>query len=146
MPEKTEEKKKKYFKASEHLVDKGGKKFITYVGLQMVLLDQGKFVKETSTEVLQWPWENPYHLFICRVTMVVANDKGVEAKYQAIGDAGIVDNTKSEYSDFQEFGQAINNVGKMVAPHFFRMGETRAAVRCLRQATRSEYTASEEIA
>jgi hypothetical protein len=123
-----------------HVINKGGRKFITFVGLQAKLADQGKFMKDVRYEDIFLPWENPYHLYRCKVTLTVSNKEGIEAVYQSTGDAGI--NSKD---DGEGYEQAIDNVGGMVKPHFFRMGETRALVRALRLATRSEYTAADEI-
>jgi hypothetical protein len=125
---------------NQHVVSAKGRKFITFVGLQAKLADQGKFMKNVEFEDIFQPWENPYHLYRCKVYLTVSNKEGIEATYQATGDAGI--NSKE---DGEGFELAINNVGAMVAPHFYRMAETRALVRALRIATRSEYTALDEI-
>lgn len=52
---------KQHFDASNkaHLIEARGAKFITYVGLQMRLLDQKKWIKSTDTIVLEYPWDNP---------------------------------------------------------------------------------------
>lgn len=123
-----------------HVVNKGGRKFITFVGLQAKLVDQEKFVKSIHFRDLLFPWDNPYHLYRCKATIVVVNKEGVEAEYQATGDAGI-----HKPSEGEQYKEAIDNVGSMVQPHFFRMAETRAVVRAMRFATRSEYTAAEEV-
>lgn len=137
-----EEKKLQFDPTSDaHVISRQGKKFITFVGLQAKLADQLKFIAESKTEDVLWPWDNPYHLYVCRVTIKVINAQGKEATYQATGDAGI----HSAKEDKEKYEEAIDNVGGMVKPHFIRMAETRALVRALRLATRSEYTANEEL-
>ncbi len=130
------EPKKAYFRPNDtaHVIERQGKKFITHVGLQMKMLDQGKSVVESDTEVLQWPWDNPLNICAMRVTMVVEKG-GRKAKYRAVGDVVVSDKDKGIKA----------NVGPKVEESWFRMAETRAHVRCLRQATRSEFTAFEEL-
>lgn len=112
----------------QHLVSVGGRKFVTYVGLQARLADQGKGIIGTKTEIVQNGDDHESGRWILLVTMRVKHfQSGEVAEYQAIGDAN------------------KENTGKMVQPHMPRMAETRAQVRCLRVATRSEWTALEEI-
>lgn len=116
-----------------HVVEKSGKKFITYVGLQAKLADMNKVVVSTETEALTWPWENHINMMAVQTTMVVQDVDGNTQTFQAYGDAII------------EGKEHKPNVSGVVALHWLRMAETRAHVRCLRQATRSEYTAREEL-
>lgn len=118
-----------------HVVDAKGAKFITYVGLQAKLVDQNKWIKSTDTEIIQFPWENPENILMLKTTMVIVDQDGNEATYRAFGDA-VVENKEKGIK---------GNIGAMVAPHWYRMAETRGHVRALRQATRSEYAAREEL-
>lgn len=123
MPEKQQ-----HFNPAVHLIDRGGAKFINYTGLQARLADQGKGTIYSQTEVLQNGDEHESGRWLVRVEMHFKHfESGEVAKLQAIGDA------------------SENNVGNMIKPHLPRMAETRAKVRCLREGTRSEYTALEEI-
>lgn len=70
-----------------------------------------------------------------KTTMVIVDENGNEAVYRAFGDAVLEDKDAGIKS----------NIGAAVLPHWFRMAETRGHVRCLRQATRSEFAAREEL-
>lgn len=112
----------------QHVVSMSGRKFITFVGLQARLSDQGKRLIGAHTEVLQNGDDHESGRWLVRSTLKLYHDEtGTTAEIQGLGDA------------------SKENVGKMIQPHLPRMAETRAEVRALRKATRSEYTAVEEI-
>ncbi len=112
----------------QHVVSKGGRKFITFVGLQARLSDQGKRLVGSETEVLQNGDDHESGRWLMRSTLTIYHDETeTTASIQGIGDA------------------SPQNVGQMIVPHLPRMAETRAEVRALRKATRSEYTALEEV-
>lgn len=114
--------------SKQHVVSAQGRKFITFVGLQAKLKDDGMGIIGAKTELVQNGDEHESGRWIVQVELKFKHWKsGAEAVIQAIGDA------------------TVENVGKMVWPHAPRMAETRAWVRALRIATRSEYTAAEEI-
>lgn len=119
------EERKLQFDPSKHLV-KG--QFITYVGLQARLADQGKGTIYSRSTIVQNGDEHESGRWVIKVNMKV--------KHFATG----------EIADLEAIGDADkSNTGKMVQPHMPRMAETRAKVRVLREATRSEFTAYEEI-
>lgn len=112
----------------QHVISAQGRKFITFVGLQAKLKDEGMSIIGAETELLQNGEEHESGRWIVRVTLHAKNrESGAQAKIQAIGDVNEA------------------NVGKMVYPAAPRMAETRAWVRAMRILTRSEYTAAEEI-
>lgn len=114
--------------SSDHVVSKGGKKFITYTGLQARLVDMGKGIIGSTVEVIQNGDDHESGRWVVKCSMTIkAFKSGEVATLEAIGDA------------------SKDNVGGMVAPHMPRMAETRAHVRILRVATRSPYTAAEEV-
>jgi hypothetical protein len=118
----------KHFNPAQHLIDRQGKKFINYTGLQARLADQGKGTVYSRTTLLQNGDEHESGRWVVLVEMHFKHfESGEVAQLQAIGDA------------------SEDNVGSMIKPHLPRMAETRAKVRCLREGTRSEYTAVEEI-
>jgi hypothetical protein len=120
--------RKTLFDPDKHLVGRGGKSFITYVGLQAKLADQGKGTIYSRTDVLQNGDDHESGRWAVRVNMKIKHfETGEVADLEAIGDA------------------SVENVGSMVSGHLPRMAETRAKVRVLREATRSEFTAYEEI-
>lgn len=123
----------------QHVVEKGGRKFITYVGLQARLSDQNKMVVGSDSEIIQNGDEHPSHRWIVKRSLNIKNEEaGVNGWFSNVGDAQV------SYTD--ENGKKVPaNVGTMVEPHALRMAETRAEVRILRVLTRSEYTAVEEI-
>lgn len=113
---------------SQHVVSVSGRKFITFVGLQARMADQGKGLIGTEVEVLQNGDDHESGRWVIKVGLTLKHwQSGEIASIQAIGDA------------------SEKNVGKMIQPHMPRMAETRALVRALRLATRSDYTAVEEI-
>ena len=123
----------------QHVVSKGGRKFITYVGLQARLSDQQKLVVGSDTEILQNADDHPSHRWIIKRWLNIKNDeRGVDGWFSAVGDAQV------SYID-DDGNKVAANVGGMVEPHALRMAETRADVRILRTVTRSEYTAAEEL-
>jgi hypothetical protein len=112
----------------QHVVSKGGRQFITFVGLQAKLKDANMSVVGAKTDMIQNGEDHDSGRWIIRTTLTVKHlGSGNTAEIQAIGDA-----TKE-------------NTGAMVWPHAPRMAETRAWVRALRLVTRSEYTALDEI-
>jgi hypothetical protein len=112
----------------QHVVSKGGRKFITFVGLQAKLKDSGMGVVGALTDIVQNGEDHESGRWIIRTTLTVKHwESGNTASIQAIGDS-----TKE-------------NTGAMVWPHAPRMAETRAWVRALRIVTRSEYTAVDEL-
>lgn len=112
----------------QHVVTVSGRKFITFVGLQARLSDQGKRLVGAHTEILQNGDDHESGRWLMRATLKIYHeDTQTTAEIQGIGDA------------------SKENVGKMIHPHLPRMAETRAEVRALRKATRSEYTAAEEL-
>ena len=118
--------------AKEHVVTLQGRKFITFVGLQARLADQGKSIIGTEIEILRDPFaeENSTDKqAVVRATVHIIGKAGtpVTAKIQALGDA------------------SKNNVSKNIAEATLRMAETRAIARALRIATRSPFTAIEEL-
>lgn len=116
--------------SKEHVQNLQGRKFITFVGLQARLADQGKSIVGTTVEILRDPFEEPNtktNQAVVRVTVKVLSDKGVEASVQCLGDA------------------STKNVSKNIAEATLRMAETRATARALRILSRSPFTAIEEI-
>lgn len=112
----------------QHVITMSGRKFITFVGLQARLSDQGKRLVGAGSEILQNGDDHESGRWLVRSTLTIYHEEtGTTAVIQGIGDA------------------SPNNVGKMILPHLPRMAETRAEVRALRKATRSEFTAYEEI-
>lgn len=120
----------------QHLITAGGRKFITFVGLQARLADLGIAWIGTQTEMLQNGDDHESGRWIMRSTCTFLHkESGTRVTHQGIGDAQVANEEKGIKA----------NMGSMVEPHAPRMAETRAEVRALRKATRSEYTAAEEI-
>ncbi len=111
---------------SLHVVTLQGRKYITFVGLQARLADQGKSLIGTKVEVDTRPTKDNNNRSEVRVTAKVKKGDLV-AEIQCVGDA---DNS---------------NVSKILQGATLRMAETRALSRCLRIATRADYTAVEEL-
>lgn len=118
----------------KHLVKSGAGTFITFVGLQARLSDMKRAVVGTEFEELESVMGedkqgNPTCTYLrLKCTLTVRDNNTDEVyTYSAMGDA------------------SLENLGKMVTPHLPRMAETRGYVRALRFATRSEYTAKEEV-
>ncbi len=128
-----EERKKKFNpKDSKHIVKVSGQEFITYVGLQARLQDQGKSIVGVDTEVVQVPHPDNGDTAVVtsKVTVIGRDAEGREFgpyEFRCIGDA------------------SPDSVGKAIKPHIIRMAETRAIARALRIITRSEYTALDEV-
>lgn len=112
-----------------HLVKLQGKAFITFVGLQHLLQDRRLTLVGTDSEVLQYPTKENEYQCVVRGRVLCRYDDDPEdlREFTGLGDASPA------------------NVGRSIAPHLIRMAETRALARALRLATRSEYTAREEI-
>jgi hypothetical protein len=114
----------------EHVVNLQGRKFVTFVGLQARLADQNKSIVGTEVEILKSPFDEgaENNQAVVRATVTIIGGKNaVTAKIQALGDASTL------------------NVSKNIANATLRMAETRAIARALRIATRSPFTAVEEI-
>lgn len=127
----------------QHVVSKGGRKFITYTGLQARLSDQKKMVIGSDTEILQNADDHPSNRWIVKRWLNIKNNEAeVDGWFSAVGDAQVGGDI---VVDGEVVGQSKPNVGSMVEPHALRMAETRADVRILRTVTRSEYTAAEEL-
>lgn len=115
-----------YFNPAEHLVTKGGKKFINFTGLLAKVADDGKEIVHADSELLQIPAESNDYVAITKATLRVRFGPNDIRSFSAHGDA------------------SKENVGPMVATALMRMAETRAWVRALRLVMRSE-TAAEEM-
>ena len=116
--------------AKEHVVTLQGRKFITFVGLQARLADQGKHIHGLEIEIIRDPFdednkENKQALV--RATVHVVAENGAVSKVQSLGDASKL------------------NVSKNIEDATLRMAETRAIARALRIITRAPFTAVEEI-
>lgn len=114
----------------KHLVSIPGQgQYITVVGLQHLLADQGKSIVGMDTEILRDPFapENyDNRQAVVRVTLHL--QKGdVKAPISSLGDASSL------------------NVNSKMKEATLRMAETRAIGRALRVATKSNYTAFEEL-
>lgn len=112
---------------SLHVIKVSGRSFITFVGLQARLADQGKSVVGTDTEILQTPTKENGNTVYVKVTTEVAGKDGKSYSFKSVSDA------------------SPESVGKMIVPHLLRMAETRGHARNLRMATRSEFTSIDEI-
>jgi len=128
-----EEAKRKYFDPNTHLVNKGGAKFIRMAGLFAKLADDGKSLLKVETEMIQWPTDKgedgkEFGEARCKARVEVDMGGGKIAVYEGYGDAS-----------------SKNVSGPQVLNALPRMAESRAIVRALRWATRSEYTAAEEV-
>lgn len=112
-----------------HVVTLQGRKFITFVGLQARLADQGKSIVGLAVEVLRDPFaEENYEKRWAVVKVTVEIMKGdVIARLSSLGDA------------------SMDNVSKALGEATLRMAETRAVARALRIATRAPFTSVEEL-
>lgn len=112
----------------KHLVNLQGTPYITVVGLQARLADQGKAVVETDTELISNPYETGVEAAVVRFSCYV------------------LDKNQKKHGPFKAFGDAsAKNVGPKLKEALIRMAETRAYGRALRIITRSDYTALEEL-
>lgn len=118
----------------KHVVSKGGTKFITFLGLQLKLADMGRSVVGTDFEEVE-------------SVMGEDNNGNPTCVYlRGKGTITVMDNETKERYTYSGVGDAAyENLGPMVKVHLPRMAETRSYVRALRFATRSEYTAREEL-
>lgn len=113
---------------SKHLVKLQGTPYITVVGLQARLADQGKAIVETYTELLTNPYEDGTEAAVVRFS------------------CNVLDKNGNKHGPFQSFGDASpKNVGPKLKEALIRMAETRAYGRALRIITRSMYTSLEEL-
>ena len=113
---------------SKHLVKLQGTPYITVVGLQARLADQNKAVVETNSEMLVNPFENDELAAVVKYSAYVLDVKGNKhGPFVALGDA------------------SKKTVNQKLAGATLRMAETRAYGRVLRIATRSPFTALEEL-
>lgn len=109
-----------------HMVPLQGRKFITFVGLQARLVDQKKELVGTETEIIQLPTDENGKNAVVKCKMIVKQED-TTAEIECVGDASKA------------------NVGPKLVEATLRMAETRAQARCLRLATRAEWTSREEI-
>lgn len=111
----------------KHLVTLQGTPYITVVGLQARLKDQGKSVVRTSTELLQIPSDDNGKVAIVKYSIWVKYQEETFGPFESLGDA------------------SPENVNSKLAAALIRMAETRGYGRSLRIATRADYTALEEL-
>lgn len=112
----------------KHLVTLQGSQYITFVGLQARLVDQKKYIVGTYTEVLIHPTKENNNRAEVGVTVSIKKDGSPDTfNFHCVGDAD------------------PNNVSKNLANATLRMAETRATSRALRLATRSDFTAWDEM-
>lgn len=116
-------------KDKKHLVQLQGTPYITVVGLQARLADQGKAIVKTKTELLSNPYaEGSGGAAVVRFSCYALDSKG------------------NEHGPFESLGDASPaNVGPKLKEALIRMAETRAYGRALRVITRSQYTTLEEL-
>jgi hypothetical protein len=117
------------FNASDrkHLVTLQGTPYITVVGLQARLKDQGKSVVRTKSELIQIPADDNGNVAIVRYSIWVKYQDETFGPFESIGDA------------------SPKTVNSKLADAIIRMAETRGYGRSLRIATRADYTAMEEL-
>jgi len=112
-----------------HVVTLQGRKYITYVGLQARLADQGKSIIATSTEIIRDPFDEenfPTRQAVVKVNMTIQKGDTV-ARLSCVADASSA------------------NVSGALKEATLRMAETRGQSRVLRIATRAPFTAYEEL-
>lgn len=115
-------------KNKKHLVSLQGQSYITAVGLQARLVDQGKYIIGIDTEIVEYPTKDNNQRAIVLSTVYIRSNNSKETfKFRSVGDA---DQT---------------NVSKNLANATIRMAETRSVSRSLRIATRSDFTALDEL-
>jgi hypothetical protein len=112
---------------TKHLVNLKGRQFITFVGLQARLMDQGKAIVGSDVEILSLPEESNQHYASVKATLRIKGKDGEVYTFSNVGDA------------------SPESVSKNIVPHLLRQAETRAEARALRLATRSEWTAKDEV-
>jgi hypothetical protein len=111
----------------QHVVDLQGRKYITVVGLQARMADQGKSIVESDTEIIQLPTKENGKEAIVKVKVYVQKGDKVFGPLTAVGDASVA------------------NVGQKLKEATLRMAETRGQGRVMRVITRAPYTALEEL-
>ena len=111
----------------KHLVTLQGTPYITVVGLQARLKDQGKSVTRTDTELIQIPNEENGNVAIVKYSIWVDFQEKTFGPFRSLGDA------------------SPDNVNSKLSAALIRMAETRGYGRSLRVATRADYTAKEEL-
>ena len=104
----------------EYMIERQGKRFVLYAGLLEEAHARG--LRSIDTELLQVPSVENGEVAIARA--VVRTEEG---KFSGIGDA------------------SPGNVGRAIQPLIFRMAETRAMARALRDAIYVGVTALEEL-
>lgn len=118
-------------KDKKHLVNLQGTQYITVVGLQARMADQGKTVVQSDTELVQLPNSNDDKEAIVKVKLWIQVTRGEKAQtfgpITAVGDA------------------SVKNVGPKLKEATLRMAETRGYGRAYRIITRAPYTALEEL-
>lgn len=112
-----------------HVVTLQGRNYITFVGLQARLADQGKSIVDVDVEVLRDPFaeENYAKRWATVKVSVTAQAGDLRGTIRCLGDA------------------STDNVSKALGEATLRMAETRATARALRILTRSPFTAIEEL-
>lgn len=125
--------KPKYFDPEKHLIVRGGTRFINMAGLFAKLADDGKHLLAVETQMLRWPTDKDeegeeYGEARCKATIRVKFPDGETGKYEGHGEA----------NDGNVTGPQVKNA-------LPRMAESRAIVRAMRFATRSEETALGEV-
>lgn len=111
----------------KHLVSLQGTPYITVVGLQAKMYDQGKSVVESDTEIIQLPNTNEDREAVVKVKVFVEFNGKKYGPICAVGDA------------------SIKNVGPKLQNATLRMAETRGWGRVYRVITRAPYTSLEEL-
>lgn len=99
----------------EHVIERGGKRYVLYGGLLAEAHEQG--LHSIDTDLIQVPTEENGRVAICKAVVSMATEYVDQHKeFSGIGDA------------------SPENVGRNIVPHIIRMAETRAKARALRDA------------
>lgn len=115
-------------KNKKHLVSLQGSQYITAVGLQARLVDQGKYIVGVDTDILEFPNKDNNNRAVVLSTVYIKSNNSKETfKFKSVGDAD------------------ATNVSKNLVGAVMRMAETRSISRSLRIATRSDFTALDEL-
>lgn len=108
------------------LINRQGKDFVLFAGLLDAAHRSG--LRSVQTRLIQAPTDANGNLAIVEATTTFVDAQGVEYHFSGLGDA------------------SPSNVGRMIAPHLCRMGETRAVARALRLALNIGAVSVEELA